>query len=195
MVWTLVVVTLILVSAYNRLFDRRQAAANAAGWMPLASLVAGQVKGNGVQGIYHGRLVTARIDVSNIGSYRAIEAASSSWVYVLTISGPPSGRNWEVDYSGAQPLPFGGDETVWRQVLSGVDLDGWHGAGLYALSYHAHKGELSGSFRLKTITLGSDLKEVVGAKSPPPPTPAVFAAQLDTLMRLAEVNQAVNQQP
>lgn len=191
MVWIIAAVLVVLVLVSNRLFDRRQAAANAPKWIPLASLIAGWVKGNGVQGIYHDRFVTALIDVDNTA------AASSSWVYVLTIgtSSQPAGRSWEVDCAGAEPRHFGGDEAAWRRVLAGADLQGLRAAGFSHFSYDARKGELSGTSRLKTLTLESDVRNLVSAtKSPPPPTPEVFTAQLDALVRLAEVNQRLDQQ-
>lgn len=196
MIWIITAAVVALVFWFNRQFDRKQAAANAPLWIPLAAAVAGQVKDNGLQGIYRGRLVRALIDLNNSGgeSYYAIaQSTDSFWIYALKlrVSGSPSGKSWGVDCTGAEPQHFDGDEDSWRRVLAGTDTEARQAVGFDYFCYDAKKGELSGVLRMKAgVTLEADVKNLAGSmQSPPPPQPAVFAAQLDLLIQMAETLQ------
>ena len=153
------------------LWPRGSSRERAEGWAPLAAIINGQIRGNGVTGTYKGARVRAAI----------LSCGERGWAYRLEMETDRRRWNWLIEYRGDKLLGFG--EKHWRIRSQGEDLERrLLDSGILDLmatwpehpdiSYIARKGLLR--FELAILEM---------------PTPQRFQDQLDLLQELARTNQ------
>jgi hypothetical protein len=84
------------------LWPRGSSRERAEGWAPLAAVINGQIRGNGVTGTYHGAQVRAAI----------LGCGETGWVYRLEMETDRRRWNWWIEYRGDKL--FGLGEKHWR---------------------------------------------------------------------------------